>query len=95
MAEQLDMEEIIDRVAEYEGWTQEGVWLSKGFEFEDFSAAMDFLNDVADIAEELNHHPDIVLRNYNQVVLSITTHDAGGITERDFAFIDRVEEMLG
>ncbi len=88
------MEAIIDRVAEYEGWTQEGPWLSKGFEFDDFAEAIAFVNDVADVAEDLDHHPDIVVRNYNEVALSITTHDAGGITENDFEFVDRVEQLL-
>ncbi|MDY6768950.1 MAG: 4a-hydroxytetrahydrobiopterin dehydratase [Candidatus Nanohaloarchaea archaeon] len=95
MADTLDMEEVIDRIAEYEGWEQDGPWLSKRFEFDGFGDAIEFVNDVAEIAEELNHHPDIVVQNYNQVVLSITTHDAGGITEKDFAFVDEVEGLSG
>lgn len=93
MSEQLDMEEIIDRIAEYEGWEQDGPWLVKQYEFEDFTAAMDFVNDVADVAEDLNHHPDISIQNYDQVVLAITTHEAGGITGQDFDFVDRVEAL--
>ncbi|MDY6769764.1 MAG: 4a-hydroxytetrahydrobiopterin dehydratase [Candidatus Nanohaloarchaea archaeon] len=93
MAETLEMEEIIDRVAEHEGWEQEGAWLTKAFEFEDFSAAIDFVDDVAAVAEELDHHPHIVVRDHDEVVLSITSHDAGGLTETDFTFVDRVEAL--
>ncbi|MDY6766284.1 MAG: 4a-hydroxytetrahydrobiopterin dehydratase [Candidatus Nanohaloarchaea archaeon] len=93
MAETLDMEDIIDRVAEYEGWEQEGAWLTKLFEFDDFVDAISFVNEVADVAEDLNHHPQISVQNYSDVVLSITSHEAGGITEKDFEFVDRVEAL--
>lgn len=94
MAEKLDQEDIIDRLAEYEGWQQQGPWLRKRFEFDDFEEALSFVNDVGGIAEELNHHPDITIQNYNEVALNITTHDVNGITENDFDFIDRVEQEL-
>ncbi|MFB6295043.1 MAG: 4a-hydroxytetrahydrobiopterin dehydratase [Candidatus Nanohaloarchaea archaeon] len=94
MAEQLDLEDIIDRIAEYEGWEQDGAWLVKRFEFDDFAAAIDFVNEVADAAEDLNHHPDITVQNYDEVILAVTTHEAGGITDKDFDFVDRVEQLL-
>ncbi|MDY6766451.1 MAG: 4a-hydroxytetrahydrobiopterin dehydratase [Candidatus Nanohaloarchaea archaeon] len=93
MAERLDMEEIIDRIGEYEGWEQEGAWLRKRYEFDDFAAAVAFVDEVAEVAEDLGHHPDITVQNYNEVVLSITSHEEGGITETDFAFVDRVESL--
>lgn len=94
MAEKLDVKEVADRIAEYEGWTQQGPWLTKQYEFEDFQEALAFVNTVGDIAEDMNHHPDITIQNYNQVVLNITTHDAKGITETDFDFVDAVEEQV-
>ncbi|MFB6166887.1 MAG: 4a-hydroxytetrahydrobiopterin dehydratase [Candidatus Nanohaloarchaea archaeon] len=93
MAGTLGAEEILDRLSDYEGWEEDGRWLVKQFEFEDFREAVDFVEDVAEAAEDLAHHPDIGVRNYNEVVLSITSHEEGGITEKDFEFVDRVEEL--
>lgn len=93
MAETLEMEEIIDRIADYEGWVQEGAWLIKQFQFDDFSDAIEFVDDVAAVADDLDHHPNISVQNYSEVVLSITSHEAGGITEKDFEFVERVQEL--
>ncbi len=91
MAERLDIDDVIDQLAEYQGWEQQGHWLVKQYEFDDFEEALDFVNTVGEIAEDLNHHPDITLQNYNEVVLNLTTHDVEGITENDFDFVDRIE----
>lgn len=93
MVETLSPEALMERLEAYEGWSQQGGMLVKAYEFEDFSAAMDFVNQVAEVAEELNHHPDIVVQNYNEVMLSVTTHEANGITEQDLTFVDRVEAL--
>jgi 4a-hydroxytetrahydrobiopterin dehydratase len=66
----------------------------KEYHFRTFRAAMRFVNDVAAIAAELRHHPDILIR-YNRVSLMLTTHDEGGVTERDVAFARRVEAERG
>jgi 4a-hydroxytetrahydrobiopterin dehydratase len=87
------MDDVIDRLAEHQGWEQQGHWLVKQFEFDDFAEALAFVNQVGEIAEELNHHPDIALQNYNEVALNLTTHDVEGITDKDFTFVDRVEEL--
>ncbi len=91
MGDTLDQETIIERLAEVEGWEQDGAWLVTAYEFDDFAEALAFVNTVGEIAEELNHHPDITLHDYSTVTLAITSHDAGGITDRDFTFVDRVE----
>lgn len=93
MVEKLSGEALMERLEAYEGWSQQGAMLMKAYEFEDFSEAMDFVNRVADVAEELNHHPDITLQNYNEVLLAVTTHEANGITEQDLTFVDRVEAL--
>jgi 4a-hydroxytetrahydrobiopterin dehydratase len=64
--------------------------LVKEYRFTTFRAAMRFVNDVAAIAAELRHHPDILIR-YNRVTLTLTTHDEGGVTEQDVAFARRVD----
>jgi 4a-hydroxytetrahydrobiopterin dehydratase len=75
------------------GWKQEGNTLRKEFKFRNFMAAIDFVRDVADIAENSNHHPDIII-NYNKVTLILSTHSAGGITRLDVEFAEEVEESL-
>jgi len=65
-------------------WQRAGEIISRTFVFKDFPAAMNFVNVVAELAEQAQHHPDIDVR-WNKVTLALTTHDAGGLTEKDFA----------
>jgi 4a-hydroxytetrahydrobiopterin dehydratase len=65
-----------------EGWTEVGKALERTFEFDDFVAALAFVNRVGELAEAENHHPDIAI-HYNRVTLRWWTHTAGGITDRD------------
>ena len=62
--------------------------------FKDFMEAMGFLNKIAELAEKLNHHPDITLCEYNRVIVATTTHDAGGITDNDIRLAQGFEELL-
>ncbi|MBL9129100.1 MAG: 4a-hydroxytetrahydrobiopterin dehydratase [Verrucomicrobiales bacterium] len=64
-------------------WTLRDATLERTFVFADFPAAMRFVNAVAEAAETAWHHPDIDIR-WNRVRLVLTTHDAGGLTEKDF-----------
>ena len=66
-------------------WSEINNAIQRTFEHKDFVAAMQFVNTVADMAEEQQHHPDILIR-WNKVTLTLSTHDAGGITEKDFNF---------
>ena len=68
--------------------------ISRTFEFDSFSEAIDFVNDVAEIAEEANHHPDINIR-YDKVRLVLTTHSAGGLTTSDFQVAARIDHLVG
>ena len=63
----------------------------KQYQFENFVQALEFVNRVGAIAEELGHHPDITI-NYNRVKLSVITHDAGGLTELDFKLAARANQ---
>ena len=65
------------------GWSLEAGELVHHWTFADFPAAMRFVNQVATLAEQAGHHPDIDIR-YNKVRLALVTHDAGGITQKDF-----------
>lgn len=65
-------------------WKRKGSAIVRTFEFFDFVAAMKFVNAVAKFSEKSQHHPEIDIR-WNKVSLLLTTHDSGGLTEKDFA----------
>jgi len=79
----LSKEEAASRLGALTGWQIEAGELTKTFKFEDFAAALAFVNRVGERAEKAGHHPDIDIR-YNQVRLGLVTHDAGGLTAKDF-----------
>ena len=80
------------RLAQLPGWQIESGELVRTFEFKDFVAALKFVNRVGALAEEAGHHPDIDIR-YNKVRLALTTHDAGGITAKDFELAAKASEL--
>jgi 4a-hydroxytetrahydrobiopterin dehydratase len=81
--------EIASRLARLPGWQRRGSEITRTFTFPDFKGAMAFVNRVADLAEGVNHHPDIDIR-YSKVTLTLTTHDASGLTARDFALAEQI-----
>ena len=70
-------------LARVPGWARDGRAIARTYRFDDFRGALAFVNRVGELAERQGHHPDIDIR-YNQVTLRVWTHDAGGLTERDF-----------
>ena len=62
--------------------------------FKDFMEAVGFLNKIADLAEKLNHHPDMTVCEYNRVIVATTTHDAGGVTDNDVRLAQGFVELL-
>jgi 4a-hydroxytetrahydrobiopterin dehydratase len=74
-------------------WRREGDAIVRDFTFDDFRAAMEFANRVADLAEEVNQHPDILVHGFNQVKLSLSTHSEGGITDDDLAMAGRIDSL--
>ena len=85
-------EEIAKRLAEVPKWTRVGKAIERSWKFLDFKEAMAFLNRVAELAEAANHHPD-VWNSWNRVKLSLTTHDSGGLTARDFKLAKRIDVL--
>jgi 4a-hydroxytetrahydrobiopterin dehydratase len=71
-------------------WSQVGETIQRTYQFKDFIASMRFVNAVAEAAEATQHHPDILIR-YNRVTLTLETHDAGGITEKDFTLAKQAD----
>ena len=87
----LNDAQIKQALPELAGWKQNGNAIEKNFEFADFKAAMAFVNKMADLAEQANHHPDIDIR-YNKVKLSLVSHDSGGVTDRDVRMAERINQ---
>jgi 4a-hydroxytetrahydrobiopterin dehydratase len=77
-------------LARFKGWKQVGSAIQKQYIFANFKDAMFFVNTVAALAERAGHHPDIAV-NYNRVTLSLSTHDAGGLTRKDFDVAKQIE----
>ena len=81
--EKLTAPEIKTALATVPEWKQPGDAIARTYQFKDFPAAIKFVHAVAELAEHAWHHPDIDIR-WNKVALTLTTHDAGGLTEKDF-----------
>jgi len=84
MAKLLDQTEITAKLAELEGWTLEGKTIKSVRKFKDFIEAIKFVNQLVEPAEAAGHHPDLEI-SYNKVTIYLSTHDAGGLTDQDFA----------
>ena len=84
--------EAEDYLAQTAGWKldEKGITISKEFKFADFIGAINFVNLVADIAEQEGHHPDIHVY-YNKVVISLWTHAIGGLSENDFIVAAKID----
>ena len=80
------------RLEHLDGWRDDGAGalMQKEFRFADFTAAMEFVNAVAERAEEMEHHPDICI-SYNSVVCMLTSHELGGLSEADFKLAKSIE----
>ncbi|MDN3356570.1 4a-hydroxytetrahydrobiopterin dehydratase [Actinomadura sp. DC4] len=90
--EPLKEDDVRRELAGTPGWELSGDSIVRTLEFKDFKEAMAFVNRVAEVAEEANHHPDITIR-WNKVTLTQSTHVAGGLTEHDFRLARRLNEL--
>jgi 4a-hydroxytetrahydrobiopterin dehydratase len=82
MADTLSQDAVREAIADSE-WTLDGEAIVRDHEFDDFAAALAYVNRVGEAAERENHHPDILIHGWNQVRLTLSTHSAGGITQAD------------
>lgn len=83
MTSLLSDREIQERTKQLEGWTVEGKELKLTRKFKDFVEAIAFVNKLVEPAQTAGHHPDLAI-SYNTVTVCLTTHDAGGLTTKDF-----------
>ena len=88
----LSQEEIETRLNEVKGWRQDGRAICRDFLFPSFGEAVAFVNRVAEVAEEADHHPNIAI-DYKRVSLSITTWASGGLTRRDFRLAGKIDGL--
>jgi 4a-hydroxytetrahydrobiopterin dehydratase len=93
MPELLTSQDIKAWLKKLPEWDQEKKHIERVFEFDDFTSAIDFVNSVAEIAEEDEHHPDIDVR-YNKVRIALSTHSEGGLTELDFELAERIDTLV-
>ena len=75
-------------------WIEKNNIISREFEFNSYLAGIDFVNEVANVAEQENHHPDITI-GYCKVSISLTTHDAGHLTEKDYRLAKIIDDLVG
>ncbi len=76
-----------------EKWIESDGALTRDFSFEDFAGAVSFVIKVALLAEKNNHHPDSLIHGYRHVLLKLSTHDAGKITEKDYNLAGQVDKL--
>jgi len=92
MAELLKSSEIKEWLKKVPEWEQEKKTIERTFEFDDFFQSIDFVDSVAEIAEEQEHHPDIDIR-YNKVRVVLSTHSEGGLTDLDFETAEKIDTL--
>ena len=84
---------VAERIAVLAAWQRRGKTIERRLRFADFRAAIAFVNRLADLAEERDHHPDIAI-HYREVTLTLWTHVVDGLTERDFALAEAIDRLV-
>jgi len=92
--EQLSDIAIQRELGSLPGWSRRADVITKTFQFREFLTGIDFVNAVAKAAEAADHHPDIDIR-YTKVTLALSTHSAGGITQKDLDLAKKIEASAG
>lgn len=88
----LTQTEIEQKIQAIPQWQQEEQIITRTFKFKNFVEAVDFVNRMVEPAETAGHHPDLVI-SYNKVTVSLTTHDAGGLTQKDFDLAQTISTL--
>jgi 4a-hydroxytetrahydrobiopterin dehydratase len=87
----LDDDTIEARLGDVPDWRRDGGAIVRDLQFEDFAAALAYVNRVGEVAEARNHHPDITIHGWNQVRLVLFNHAEGGLTDADFALASALD----
>ena len=86
-------DEISKALEHLEGWRFSDGRISKTFNFRDFTGSVEFVNRIVPIANSMNHHPDLCIF-YDRVEVTLTTHDEGGVTEKDIKLAEEIEKLF-
>ncbi|MGQ9642607.1 MAG: 4a-hydroxytetrahydrobiopterin dehydratase [Ignavibacterium sp.] len=90
----LTNQQILEHLKSLNSWIYLNNSISKEYVFKDFIGAISFVNSVALEAEKMDHHPDILIYGWNKVKINLSTHSAGGVTEKDFQLAQKIEERI-
>ena len=93
MPEILTLAQLSTELQSLPGWTGDEKQIEKNFQKKDFKAALMFVNQVGDLAEAADHHPDILLHGWNKIRITLSTHSAGGVTKNDINLARQIEEI--
>jgi 4a-hydroxytetrahydrobiopterin dehydratase len=85
-------EEIAQQLLQTPQWRRQEKEIQRKFKFHNFVESMKFVNQVAELAEKIDHHPDILIQ-WNRVTLTLSTHSAGGLTVLDFELAKRIDAL--
>ena len=88
----LNDDEITSRLGELERWERRGDAIVKSYKCNDFVGSVKLVDALTPVAEEMNHHPDLEI-SWNKVIVSLSTHSQGGITDSDFELAQRIEDL--
>lgn len=89
----MDNQEIQEHLTTLSGWEHKADTLVKDFNFNNFMESMAFANQIAPLAEEMGHHPDLII-SYSKVTVSLTTHEAKAVTQKDFDLALKVDQLV-
>lgn len=89
----LDISKINEKLGKLNGWKYQNDQIGRDYELKNFKEALSFVNKVGEIAEQMDHHPDIFIHGWNKVRITVSTHSAGGVTENDFKLAHKIEDI--
>ena len=89
----MSEEQIAAALETHSEWIELNNQIQRTYAFDDFIASMKFVNAIAEYAEQVQHHPDMLIR-YNKVTLTVSTHDANGITNKDFELAAKADRLV-
>jgi 4a-hydroxytetrahydrobiopterin dehydratase len=88
----LSTDQVKEKLSAFRGWEYNDGQLHKTYSFKDFMTALDLVNKVALVAEHQDHHPDVLIK-YSRVTFMLSTHDQGGVTDKDFQMAKEIEQL--
>jgi 4a-hydroxytetrahydrobiopterin dehydratase len=89
----LSEEAIAENLQRLQSWQRNGNTIEREFKAANFVSALGFINAVGVLAETADHHPDVLLYGWNNVRITLSTHDQGGLTELDFALAAKIDSI--